>query len=186
MTTYRVGQILYVILSKKTQIYPMQVVEEVTKKTLEGSVTSYMVRGGPNTSEVLSIDQIEGEIFDSATKVQKTLLERATNGITSLVEAAVTKAQEWYPTGFEQPSDDELAALKKSPVPGQIPSVAAPVANRNSQQQPKKPGKKLQPPPEIAELAAELQADNEKLEVEMPDGTKVRVNSIKVPDAMQG
>lgn len=179
MTSYRVGQVLYVILAKETRIYPMQVVEEVTKKTLEGTTNDYLVRGGPTTSETLSIDQIEGEIFDSAAKVQKTLLERATSGITALVETAMAKAHEWYPSGFEQASDDELAALKKTNQPGQAPQSLA--------RQPNKPPKRRQgPPPEVVLLAAELQQDNEKLELEMPDGSKVRVNSIKVPEALQG
>lgn len=176
MTSYRIGQVLYVVLSKEAKIYPMQVTEIITKRTLEGEVTTYMVRGGPSTDETLSIEQIEGEIFDSAAKVQKSLLERATAGIGSRVEAAVAKAHEWYATGFEQPSDDELASVKKQ-------------GQQNQQlplKQPKSKRLRMDPAPEVAELAAELQRDNEKLELEMPDGTKVRVNSIKVPEALQG
>jgi len=176
VTSYRVGQVLYVIPAQKAQIYPMQVVEEVIKKTLEGSVTTYMVRGSPNTDETLSIDEIQGEIFDSAGKVQKALLERATNGINDLVQGAVAHAHEWYPTGFEQASDDELTSLKKAPQSGQ----------QTQGKPPKLPKRRPGPTPELAELAAELQADNEALEVEMPDGTRVKVNSIKVPDALQG
>jgi hypothetical protein len=176
VTTYRVGQVLYVVLSKEAKIYPMQVVEEINKKTLDGSVTTYMVRGGPTTDETLSIEQIEGEIFDSAPKIQKALLERATAGIGARVEAAVAKAHEWYPTGFEQASDDELASIKKQGIPSQLPTL----------KQPKNKKPRPGPSPEVAELALELQQDNEKLELEMPDGTKVRVNSIKVPESMQG
>ena len=33
MMSYHVGQVLFVILNKKTQVYPMMVVEEIIKKT---------------------------------------------------------------------------------------------------------------------------------------------------------
>lgn len=181
MTSYRVGQVLYVVLHKETKIYPMQVVEEVTKKTLNGTETTYMVKGGPNMPEAVQIDRVEGEFFDSATKVQRALLERATNGINTFVENAVAKAQEWFPTGFEEANADDMPIPLKPAEAGQIRQarpVPLPVRGK-----PKRPAG---PPPEVAELAAELQADNEKLEVEMPDGTKVRVNSIKVPESMQG
>lgn len=179
MTSYRVGQVLYVVLHKETKIYPMQVVEEVTKKTLNGTETTYMVRGGPSMTEPVAIERVEGEFFDSAAKVQKALLERATNGINSLVEAAMSKAQEWYPTGFEETNPDDSPVPLKPAEPGQIKQAKVPPP-------PKAKAKPKGPPPEIAALAAELQQDNEKLEVEMPDGTKVRVNSIKVPDALNG
>jgi len=186
VTSYRVGQVLYVVLSKEARIYPMQVVEEVTKKTLEGSVTTYMVRGGPNTEETLAIEQIEGEIFDSAGKVQKALIERATAGITSRVEAAVSKSQEWYPTGFEQAADDELASLKKVPVK-QVGDGTPGIPTQQGRPRPPQLGKKPKgPPPEVAALAAELAAETKQLEVELPDGTRAKVGSIKVPDVLQG
>lgn len=183
MTAYRVGQVLYVIPKGETRIYPVQIVEEVTKKTLEeGAVTSYMVRGSTQTEETLDIDSLDGEVFDSAAKLQKTLVERATAGITAVIESAVAKAHEWYPTGFEQPGDDELASLKKAPVPGQPP---LPPTKQQQQQRPQ-PKKRQGPPPEVAMLAAELAAETEQLEVELPDGTRAKVGSIKVPESLQG
>ncbi len=178
MSTYRVGQVLYVVLRKEARIYPMQVVEEVTKKTLEGTVTTYMVRGGPNAEASIPIAEVDGEIFDSAAKVQKTLLERATNGINERVQTAVGKAQEWYPTGFEESSDDELAAIRKPQPAGQPASTAVPV---QQVQVPKAPRRKQgQPSPEMAALAAELAAESQAVEVRLDDGT---VAKVKMPGA---
>jgi len=180
VTSYRVGQVLYVIFHKETKIYPMQVVEEVTKKTLNGTETTYMVKGGPSAGDPIPIERVEGEFFDSAAKVQKELLSRATSGINSLVENAVSKAQEWFPTGFEETASEDMSIPLKPAEPGQIKQTRVPSP-------PKPRNKKPQgPPPEVAELAAELQAENEKLEVEMADGTRVRVNSIKVPESITG
>ena len=183
MTSYRVGQVLYVVLSKEARIYPIQVVEEFTKKTLEGSLTTYMVRGGPNSNETLAIDDVEGELFDSAAKLQKTLVDRATAGISNRVEQVVAKSQEWYPTGFEQAADDELASLKK--VPTKQVGDGTPGIPTQPRRQPKQV-KPKGPPPEVAELAAELAAETEQLEVELPDGTRAKVGSIKVPESLQG
>jgi hypothetical protein len=45
---YSIGQVLFVVLNKKSQIYPMQVIEIITKKTLQGECsyhTDLMCRG---------------------------------------------------------------------------------------------------------------------------------------------
>lgn len=114
---YRVGQVLYVVLKKEARLYPMQVVEEITKKTLEGELTSYMVRGGTDPKAQLLITDVDGEIFDSAEKAKSVLIDRATTSIARLVENACQKAKEWYPNSFEDPSDDPLSLLKKTPGP---------------------------------------------------------------------
>jgi hypothetical protein len=174
VTTYRVGQVLYVVLHKETKIYPLQVVEEVIKKTLEGTATTYMVRGGPNVEQSIPIAEVDGEIFDSAVKLQKVLLERATNGINAVVQNAVTKAHEWYPTGFEESSDDELASIRKPAQPGQMPPVQQPKQGRKKQQQ-------GAPSPEMQALTQELAAETANLEVKLDDGT---VAKVKLPPGM--
>jgi hypothetical protein len=113
VTTYKVGQIIYVVLRKEARVYPMQIVEEITKKTLEGEVTTYMVRGGTGADQTLPIADIDGEVFDSADKVKRVLTERATTGINQRVEQAVEKAKEWYVGGFEAVADDPLTLVKK-------------------------------------------------------------------------
>ena len=173
---YTVGQVLYVVLKKEARVYPMQVVEEMTKKTLDGEVTSYMVRGGTDPKAQLLISDVDGEIFDSADKAKSMLIERATTSITRLIDVAVAKAQEWYPGSFEAPSDDPLVLLKKQPaVPPALP--------------PKGKAPKPNPAGPLAELAAELQQDSDKIAddtpmMTLPDGTKVKVKSVKLPDAL--
>jgi hypothetical protein len=168
VTTYRVGQVLYVVLRKEARVYPMQVVEEITKKTLEGEVTAYMVRGGTGADQTLSMADIDGEVFDSADRVRRTLTERATAGINQRVEQAVEKAKEWYVGGFEATADDPLTLVKKQPP---VPSNRGKKEHRT-------------PAPEVAELAAELQADSAV--IELPDGTRAKVKSVKLPPVLQG
>lgn len=178
--SYTVGQILYVVLRKEPNVYPMQVVEEITKKTLDGEITSYMVRAGKDATKVLPIAEVDGEIFDSAEAAKKTLIDRVSQAILHRVEKAVESAQEWYPSGFEHASDDPMAIIKKTVV-----SVDPMAVARAAKQQ------KRQMKPEVAELAAEFQAEaNEAPMIEVPDGKggvmMARINSVKVPPQMQG
>ena len=173
---YTVGQVLYVVLKKEMRIYPMQVVEEITKKTLDGEVTSHMVRGGTDPKSQLLIDEVDGEIFDSAEKAKAVLIERLTTNISRLVDAAVQKAQEWYPGSFEAPSDDPLTLLKKTPgMPPPAPSPAKPGRGRRAD-----PVAELQ-----EELRREANAGSGDAIIDLPDGTKARVKSVKLPDVLQ-
>jgi len=56
---YIVGQVLYFVLSKKNQVYPMQVVEIITKKTLAGEEVSYILQAGPEKETKITFDQVD-------------------------------------------------------------------------------------------------------------------------------
>jgi len=93
---YNVGQVIYVILSKKGQVYPMRIIEEITKKTLKGEETNYVAQAGADLTTTILLDQIEGEIFVTAAEAKITLIERATSQIEKIIDNAVLKANEWY------------------------------------------------------------------------------------------
>lgn len=112
--TYKVGQVLYAVLNKQTAVYPVQVIEEITKKTLSGTVVDYVVRGGGAESKSLKLKEVEGEIFDSAEKARDALIERVVSQINSRVESAILKAREWYPDAFNGESPRRLPVPKQS------------------------------------------------------------------------
>ena len=93
---YEVGQVLFVILSKKSQVYPMMVVEEITKKNLQGEDVNYVLQGGADPTSTVLLNQVDGEIFESAEEAKNTLISRATSQIERLVSNAVAKSKEWY------------------------------------------------------------------------------------------
>ena len=182
--SYAVGQVLFIVLRKEATIYPMQVVEEITKKTLEGELTTYMVRG-QDAAKQLVITEIDGEIFDSADEAKAALVARVTATISDRVDAAVAKAREWYPTGFESSASDPMAMIKKATPLGE--------QQQPQQQQPKNRGqfqKKVDPRTEVAQLAAELRAESEETMMEVPDGKggtmMAKVKSLKLAPHMQG
>ena len=94
--TYRVGQILFVIVNKKMQVYPMMVIEEIVKRTLQGEEVNYVLQGGSDPTTTILLNQVDGEIFESADEAKYVLTNRATAQIEKLVDAAVARVNEWY------------------------------------------------------------------------------------------
>jgi hypothetical protein len=167
-TPYKIGQILYVVLAQKSQVYPMQCVEVITKRTLEGEVITYMIRGGASSdggATTIAVTDIDGEIFDSSEHAKKMLIERATNSINKLVDTAVAKSKEWYPSGFESSNDDPLVNMRKSPSKSKKPSQQ----NVDVQK------------PQAIQNLDEAEYDV----VELPDGQFAKVRSISLPDALR-
>lgn len=93
--SYSVGQILYIILSKKGQVYPMCVVEEITKKTLKGEEVNYVLQAGEDLNTKVMLSQIEGEIFETSEDARTALVERATSQIDRIIQNAVQNAKNW-------------------------------------------------------------------------------------------
>ena len=93
---YQIGQVIYVVLAKKNQVYPMQVVEVITKKSLRGEEVNYMLQAGSDKTATVMLDQLQGEVFKSADEAKTILSGRATAQVNKLVAAAVAKSKEWY------------------------------------------------------------------------------------------
>jgi hypothetical protein len=89
------------------QVYPMMVVEEITKRTLQGEVTNYVLQGGSDPSVTVLLNQVDGEIFESADEAKYVLTSRATSQIERLVDSAITKANEWYSSSVPETTRQE-------------------------------------------------------------------------------
>lgn len=105
---YSVGKVLYVILSKKGQVYPMRIIEEITKKTLRGEEVNYVVQAGSDVNTTILLSQIEGEIFETPDEARRVLVARATDQIDRLVSVAVAKANDWYALQADEQEVHEL------------------------------------------------------------------------------
>jgi hypothetical protein len=96
---YSIGQILFFVLSKKSQVYPMQVVEIITKKNLSGEEATYVLQAGPEKETKLTLDQVDGEVFESPDVLRQTLVHRASVQVNKLIDNAVDKSNTWYSSG---------------------------------------------------------------------------------------
>ncbi len=106
--SYKIGQVIFTILNKKNHIYPMQVTEIITKKTMKGEEISYKLQGGPDKLSSILLDQIDGEVFETADIARNELINRATKQINKLVDSAIIKATEWYGENIQPSSIDDL------------------------------------------------------------------------------
>lgn len=97
---YKIGQVLYVLLNRETKICPVQVVEEITKRTLNGETINYVVRVGKK-GEMMSLSEMGGQVFDSIETLRHTLFERITRSVESIITSTITRANEWYPNQVE-------------------------------------------------------------------------------------
>lgn len=91
-----VGQVIYVIITKKGQVYPMMVIEEIIKKSLRGEEVNYVLQAGSNPSNTILLNDIEGEVYATAKEAKTVLIGRATEQIEKIIQNSVKKAEEWY------------------------------------------------------------------------------------------
>lgn len=95
-TTYEVGQVLYCVLNTKLCVVPLQVVEVINKKTLSGVKVSYVVRHNGKADSTVGLSAVNGDIYTSVDEIKKSLIEKASKQINTIVNNAVNKASEWY------------------------------------------------------------------------------------------
>lgn len=110
---YTVGQILYLLPENKISVIPIQVVEEIKKKTLKGEEVSYVVRYSSNENEITDISNVKGELFDCSDNVKVALIERSTVALNDLVDGAVSQAGKWYVATIENPDNQTVSKPRK-------------------------------------------------------------------------
>lgn len=97
---YKIGQVLYVLLSRETKICPVQVVEEITKRTLNGETTNYIVKIGKK-GETMSLSEMGGQVFESIDSLRQTLFDRIARSVETIIMTSISRAKEWYPNQVE-------------------------------------------------------------------------------------
>lgn len=94
---YRVGDVLFVISSKSNQVIPIQVIEEVHSRTLEGEKRTYIVQIGPRGEKPpTEIEKLPKPIFRSAVDVQKYMMQNAATAIDTMLKKSLTSSSKWY------------------------------------------------------------------------------------------
>ncbi len=101
--TYDVGQIIYVLSGETDKIVPMQICEELRRRSIEGEDVTYLVRSGPNKSETFKIDQINGKVFTTLELARGHLKDRFEKWLDEQVQWTVTTQRTWYKM---QPSEE--------------------------------------------------------------------------------
>ena len=83
-----VGQMIYLLSNKEIKVYPAQVIEEINRKTLSGSETSYVIMLPDKNRSEVNISHIDAEIFTSSKALEDKMIENAKLKIKSLIRSA--------------------------------------------------------------------------------------------------
>ena len=103
MPDYAVGQVVYLLQTKSFSVVPVQVVEQITKNTLNGSETVYNVKI-PGKEEMLVLSSFAGEIFDDIREVKAYMIKNATSNIEKMVTQAAQLANQHFPNAEQEVS----------------------------------------------------------------------------------
>lgn len=82
---YQVGQVLYTCNQKSLKIIPLQVVEIVTRITVEGSNKEYIVLIPDGEKTTTPLTNIKGKIFTDIESVREHLIKNATAAIDEMI-----------------------------------------------------------------------------------------------------
>ena len=85
MSTYEVGSVLWIIHTDRPGLMAYRVIEEITKKTLEGEQIQYLVQSATPKSKTVRLDQIKGNIFEDSEEAKQKMIENATRAIDGMV-----------------------------------------------------------------------------------------------------
>ena len=83
--SYDVGDVLWIIHQDRPGLVAYRVVEEITKKTLEGELVQYLVLPAAPRAKTVQLESIKGRIFLSKEEAKEALIENATRAIDTIV-----------------------------------------------------------------------------------------------------
>jgi hypothetical protein len=109
---YEVGQVLFVVLNKRPQIIPVQVIEQVVRRSLQGEEIQYSVnvptKDGDKTFELSGLD---GVVYTSIDEVQEAMLTNAKSTILKMTQKASAIAKNRFDN---EQSEDSVPAVNIS------------------------------------------------------------------------
>jgi hypothetical protein len=111
---FAVGEILYLISNKQRQVLPMQVEEEINRRTLKGETVSYRVRlPGADKSVDISSLKGHGEVVPSIDAVRAHLEDSARRAIEEVLQDAIETAAASF--DVEPPGDVKTEIRAEDP-----------------------------------------------------------------------
>ena len=110
MSTYEVGSVLWIIRTDRPGLMAYRVVEEITKKTLEGEQIQYLVQSATPKSKTVRLDQIKGNIFEDSEEAKQKMIENATRAIDGMVVKIQNNVDKFFNGKKEEP-------IKQDPAP---------------------------------------------------------------------
>ena len=85
MSQYEVGTVLWIIHTDRPGLVAYRVVEEITKKTLDGEKIQYIIQPAVPNRKSVQLESVKGHIFLSAEEAKFALIENATKAIDGMI-----------------------------------------------------------------------------------------------------
>jgi poly(3-hydroxyalkanoate) synthetase len=96
--SYEVGQIIYVLSGESDHIVPMQICEEIRRRTIAGEEVTYLIKSGPDANGTFRMDEIKGKVFNTIEQAKVHLTNNFTQWLDKQVEWTQTSQKTWYKT----------------------------------------------------------------------------------------
>jgi len=164
--SYKVGQVLYLLLKDSRKVVSIQVVEEVVRKTVEGKTVDYLAVQNPGSEKRINLERIshKAEIYESLSDLKSAMISKATAAIEQMIsetqESAVDKFGEESVDSFEDLDDvfeEETSSSKNK--------------TKKSQKKTKK--------------KASIEIESDDNEVILESGQRVKIGKIQVPEGAE-
>jgi hypothetical protein len=84
---YTVGDIIWVASTSYPSVKPYQIVEEIIHKTLKGTVKTFNVKAPAGNSNIVALEELDGDIFTDVDSLRTELNERASKAIEAMLDA---------------------------------------------------------------------------------------------------
>lgn len=111
MSSYEVGTVLWIIHKDRPGLMAYQVIEEITKKTLEGEKIQYIVRSAMPKAKAVKLETIKGNIFQDSEEAKQKLLENATRAIDGMVGKIQNQVDSFFLNKSSESSKQEISTL---------------------------------------------------------------------------
>ena len=113
MSQYEVGSVLWIIHTERPGLMAYRVVEEITKKTLEGEQIQYLVQAATSKTNTVKLEQIKGNIYENAEEAKQKMIENATKAIDGMMLKIQRNVDTYFGTQNTQEDVTPVAKPKK-------------------------------------------------------------------------
>lgn len=96
MSSYEVGTVLWIIHEDRPGLMAYRVVEEITKKTLEGEQIRYLIQAAMPKSKTVQLESVKGKILETSEEAKNVMIENATKAIDGMVNKVQANVDKYF------------------------------------------------------------------------------------------
>lgn len=106
--SYKVGQVLYLLINDEMKIIPVQVVEVVVRHRFnEDTMTAYNVLLPGKSAKIASLSDINATAYTDVDELRKFMVDNAVMSINKMLSRAFEAAETHFVTGVGPVQDEE-------------------------------------------------------------------------------